>query len=383
VKRFAPLLVLLLAAGCASRPPPELPRSPFKDAAFAAPLQRIDPDAIFALSPEMERYLDGPLGAQVRAKGAQAGLIDALYTQGELKLAYDSVLTRTAAETFAERSGNCLSLVIMTAAFAKSVGLSVQYRSVAIDETWSRNGGIYFNLGHVNLTLGRGMTRIRNGRVETRLTTIDFLPPTDVRGRSTEEITEERLVAMYLNNRAGESLADGRVDDAYWWAREAILRDPGFASSYNTLGVVYRRHGDLDDAARLFAGVLRSRPADRLAMSNLTVVLREQGRTAEAAALAARLAALEPDPPFVFFERGLAALRDRDYATARDLFGREIDRTPGYHEFHFWLAVAHVALGEVDKARTQLSLAIEYSTARKDAELYSAKLARLKGAAVH
>ena len=43
----------------------------------------------------------------------------------------------------------------------------------------------------------------------------------------------------------------------------------------------------------------------------------------------------------------------------------------------------HVNLGETAKAREQLALAIEHSTARKDSDLYSAKLARLQGAAVH
>jgi Flp pilus assembly protein TadD len=188
---------------------------------------------------------------------------------------------------------------------------------------------------------------------------------------------------MFMNNRAGESLADGRIDDAYWWARAAILQDPAFLSSYNTLGVVYRRHGNLREAEQLFSSVLRLQPTNRQAISNLALVLKAEGRTAEATRMAAQLEALEPNPPFFFFERGLAALRDRDFATARDLFEREVDRTAGYHEFHFWLAVAYVNLGETAKAREQLVLAIEHSTARKDSDLYSAKLARLQSAAVH
>jgi Tfp pilus assembly protein PilF len=188
---------------------------------------------------------------------------------------------------------------------------------------------------------------------------------------------------MFMNNRAGESLADGRIDDAYWWARAAILQDPAFLSSFNTLGVVYRRHGNLREAEQLFTSVLRLQPNNRQAMSNLALVLNEEGRSGEASRMAAQLESLEPNPPFFFFERGLAALRDRDFATARDLFEREVDRTAGYHEFHFWLAIAYVNLGEAKKAREQLALAIEHSTARKDSDIYSAKLARLQAAGVH
>ena len=35
-------------------------------------------------------------------------------------------------------------------------------------------------------------------------------------------VGEDTILAMYMNNRAAEALVRGRVDDAYWLAREAI-----------------------------------------------------------------------------------------------------------------------------------------------------------------
>ncbi len=380
----ASVLPIIMLVACAAGPRVEQASGLFHDDLFMAPSRPVNPDEVFAFSNEMNEYLQGELSDLLRVKGTQKGLVDALYSKAQLKLAYDSVMTRNASQTFAARSGNCLSLVIMTAAFAKAVGLSVQYQTVAVEETWSRNGGIYFNLGHVNLTLGRGLTSIRYGQIESsRLTTIDFLPPGDIRGQQTQEIGEERIVAMYMNNRAGESLADGRLDDAYWWARAAIMGDPGFLSSYNTLGVVYRRHGNLREAEELMSKVLKHDPTNRQAMSNLVLVLNQQGRLTEAMEISSRLEKLEPNPPFFYFERGLAALRDRDFNTARDMFQKEVERGNGYHEFHFWLAIAYLNLGQSDKAREQLEYAMQNSTARKDLDLYSAKLARLKSPAPH
>jgi len=40
-------------------------------------------------------------------------------------LEYESRVTRNASETYAARMGNCLSLVIMTAAFARKVGMRI------------------------------------------------------------------------------------------------------------------------------------------------------------------------------------------------------------------------------------------------------------------
>ena len=74
---------------------------------------------------------------------------------------------------------------------------------------------------------------------------------------------------MYMNNRAVEALARGDVDDAYWWAREAIVQSPSFLAAYNTLGVVYRRHGNAREAEAVLRFVLEREPANTQAMSNL------------------------------------------------------------------------------------------------------------------
>jgi tetratricopeptide (TPR) repeat protein len=113
-------------------------------------------------------------------------------------------------------------------------------------------------------------------------------------------------------------------------------------------------------------------------MSNLVSVLNAQGRVAESRILARKLEQMEPDPPFSFFDRGLTAMRNGDFKAARDLFAKEVDRAPYYHEFHFWLAVAYVGLGEMEQAKEQLTIAMEYSTTRNDRDLYAAKLDRIR-----
>lgn len=55
-----------------------------------------------------------------------------------------------------------------------------------------------------------------------------------------------------------------------------------------------------------------------------------------------------------------------------------VARDPNYHEFHFWLALAHFLLGELQQANEQLTIAQENSTTQHDHDLYAAKLNRLK-----
>src|SRR6266850_2832957 len=378
MKHSAVLGLCMLLAACAHTPVEQPPERLFSDHLFAAPSERISAADVFALSDEMKRHLETEMAEPLRTKGLHRGLIDALYSKNQLRLDYDAEMTRNASQAFEARSGNCLSLVIMTAALAKELGLSVEYHSAFVEPAWSRVGGMYFLSGHVNLTLGGRSTGARTLYDAGELMTIDFLPAAELRGLRTWVIPEHTIVAMYMNNRAAESLARGQLDDAYWWARAALGQDPAFLSAYNTLGVIYLRHGGWREAERVLGYVLEREPGNAQALSNLALALEKQGRVAESGVLHRRLAWIEPYPAFHFFDRGLAAMRLGDFKTARALFASEVDRDPYYHEFQFWLGVADLRLGNIEEARKHLGLAVEYSPTRGDRDLYAAKLEQIR-----
>jgi Tfp pilus assembly protein PilF len=380
MKTWAGLLLTALLVACATRPAQQADERFFSDANFAAPAERIRADDVFALSPAMKRYLDRDIADQLRRGNRQQRLVDALYGKGELRLEYDSAMTRNAAQAFEARSGNCLSLVIMTAAFAKELGLAVKYRSLYTDETLARSGDIYFVVDHINLGLGPRLGDALSGTQFPDVLTVDFLPSPDSSKQRARMLSEKTVIAMYMNNRAAESLARGQLNEAYWWSREAVVQDPRFTRAYNTLGVVYRRHGDLAAAERVLGYAMAQEPSNPQIVANLAQVLGNQGRAAEAGALRQRLAQLESDPPFSFFERGQAALRDGKLETAREMFAREVARAPDYHEFHYWLAITYARLGDARQAREHLALALENSTTRGDRDLYAAKLERIRSA---
>lgn len=376
--RLLPLLLSVLLAACATpQPAQQAPTSLFRDGLFAPPSEPILAGDIFALSESMQRFARTEISSQLRSKGAQQGLIHALYTKGQLKLEYDAVATRNAAQAFDARSGNCLSLVIMTAAFAKEFGLEIRYQSAYLEETWTRSNDLLLRSGHVNIMLGRRLADHATNPWLSPLT-IDFLPAEEIRGLRVREIGEDTVVAMYMNNRAAEALSTGRLDDAYAWSHAAIRRSPDFLSSYNTLGVIYSRRGELQLAADVFDHVLALEPENTRVMSNLAGVLARLGRADASSALYRKLAQIEPSPPFHFFNLGQAAFKRGDFQAARDLFAKEVARADYYHEFHFWLGLAHFKLGEFEQARKHLTFAQDNSTARNDRDLYGAKLAWLR-----
>lgn len=382
MKRLAAALAAaaaLLLGGCGTVPP-AAPDPLFADARFAPPAAPVDKDALFALSAPMRAYLQNEIAPRVRQHGAQAALAAALFRRGDLRLEYDAAFTRTAAEAFDARAGNCLSLVVMTAAFARELGVQVEYRSATNFETWGRQGDLLVHSGHLNLTLGPRSLDTQNGRYWLHTLTIDFLPGEAIAGLRTRAIGEATVVAMFLNNRAAELLGEGRVDDAYWHAREALRTDPGFASAANTLGVVYLRRGLAAAAEAAFRRALEADAANPRALGNLAGALDAQGRAAEAGAVRERLARIEPHPPYHWYRLGIAAATRGDWTEARTLFERELRRADENAEFHHALGVALWNLGEHEDARREFARALQQSTTRADRARYEAKLERLREA---
>jgi predicted Zn-dependent protease len=282
-----------------------------------------------------------------------------------------------------------LSLVVMTAALARELGMNVTYQSARVDEAYSRNGGLTLRSGHVNIVLGERPTRtpgrtsaVALGGDGDRLQ-IDFLPAPELQGLHTQPITEQRVLAMFMNNRAAEALQQGQTAQAYAWARVALQRDAGFTSALNTLAVVYQRAGHLPQAQAVLQQVLAQDDHHLAALWNLVQVLQAQGLHGQAQHWQARLAHLEPVPPFAQLQQGQAAMARGEPAKARDLLLAEQRLTGDSHELYFWLARAHHALGDQAAAQRAMAHAQALAPAGEQQSRYAAKLAWLRAQAVH
>ena len=370
-----PLLAvaLVLSAGCATPPPPATAADTFlHDELFGPPSVRVSGDEIFALSDPMRRYLRTEIATQTKLLGVQGGLVEAVYNKAQLNFEYDSSFTRNAAEAFEARAGNCLSLVVMTTAFAKELGLQVRFQSAYLEEAWSRSGDLLLRAGHVNVTVGPKLQDRANPM--SRSIMIDFLPGEQLRTMRTREISEQTVVAMYMNNRAVEALMRGKLDDAYAWGRASLRRHAECRRD------AARRH-----AARRGPRPCRDRVPARAQERRCTYAGDGEpgrrlwfGRKDDAAALYSTLARLEPEPPMHYFNQGMTAMQRGDFNSARDLFAREADRSGYSSDVTFWLGIANYRLGDVEQATRLLNQALSGTSSRGDPDSKSAKLSRLK-----
>jgi Tfp pilus assembly protein PilF len=387
MKRWLVLSCCAVLVACAGGPGTRpLAGAPlFHDTAFAPPTRPIVADEVFRASPEMLQFVAEAPPPSSRNTDPRRHLVDLLY-RGKQNVAinYDASFTHNAAETFRARAGNCLSLMIMTASLARELDLPVQFRSVEVDDSWSRNGDLLFASGHVNIALERPpQSKLRFANDLERELVMDFVPAGELRRQRSRPITQATVLSMFMNNRAAESLAQGNLSDAYWYAREAVLQDPRYLTAYNTLGVVYLRQNRPEWARQVFEAVLERETENVKVMGNLVGALQALGQTDEAARLAATLVRLEPHPPYHYFNAGIEAMQAQDYAAARDLFNKEVARQAYNAEFHFWLAQANFRLGQVREARRHMEQALENSTTTHDHAIYAAKLDWLRGQNTH
>lgn len=368
------LTVVLALNACSTTPVISAQPQLFHDELFSAPTSLVNSDNIFKADAAIRQFITNEIATQLKTNSHQRALFNALYNKAQLRLEYDSSMTRTASEAFAARSGNCLSLVIMTAAIAKEMGVQVQYQKVVSKDEWSRSGNLYFASGHVNIVIGQKRFDQKNHLDQNYQMTIDFLPPEDTAGQRTVEIEENTIVAMYFNNRAAESMVRNDYQQAYWFAKAAIQADLQFAPAYNTLGVIYTHNQQHTFAQAALSSAMQLEPDSTVTMSNMVQTLTALGKTNEAQKLNQKLQAQQPYPPFYFFHQGLTAMNQKEYSKAKSLFQRELQRAPDYHEFHFWLGVAHYRLGDLVAAQQELDLAKQNSTNQKDYALYAGKL---------
>ena len=178
-------------------------------------------------------------------------------------------MTRSAAEAFDLRAGNCLSRVIMTGALAKELGLPVYYQRVHSEETWTRdaiaNDSGFLDAYH---TLGVVYSRHGNPRETERAYrhVLEHEPedPTVMSNLATAMRATGRLEAaqallqelrriesyppLQFLNQAQFALKSGDFRAAIALFNEELARNPSYHAAYFGLAAAYFELGDFTSA---------------------------------------------------------------------------------------------------------------------------------------
>jgi tetratricopeptide (TPR) repeat protein len=120
------------------------------------------------------------------------------------------------------------------------------------------------------------------------------------------------------------------------------------------LGHVFISKGELKKAVEHFEEVVRLRPNDFATLVWLGYTYTELGQPEAAEPVLARARTLGPDTPAVLYQQGRTSLAKQDYATAVQHLEAALRLNPAATVIHYPLAMAYRALGDLEKAQSNL-----------------------------
>lgn len=323
--------------------------------------------------------LDGPmrefLGRVVPANGdgyvKLQQLLSAIIEDDTFDLEYDQV-TRTAAETFRDRSGNCLSFTNMFVAMAREVGLNASFQEVDIPPDWTQQGDSLVLSRHINVyvELGAARDRVVDFNIEDFRTSYDQ-----------QRVEDSRALAHFYNNVGVRHMQDGEKIPALRHYRKAIDEDASFAAAWSNLGALYMRNGHGAWAEAAWQQALSIDPGELVAMSNMARLLDREGRGEEAAQYRQQITRHRMRNPYYRYHLARQAFLAGDYDGAIGHLKYALRKKEAEDTFYLLLGLSYLQKGDQQAARRWLTKAEEVAGDEALKRNYQNKLQLLLGEA--
>ena len=319
---------------------------------------------ILELTPEMRSYIDDHIRDRTDENERLRLLIFAVMGERTFRLEYDES-TRTAAETFRDRRGNCLSFTNMFIAMARYVGLEARYQEVDVPPDWSMSGQAFLLSRHVNLEV-----RTRYNDVQI----IDFNVYDFKIRHNRRIISDRRGRAHYFNNLGAELMLSGDTEQALVHFQQSLIEDDDFSPAWINLGILYRREGYPAYAEAAFRHALELDHRDLVAMSNLASLYEAQGFTETALLYRERVESHRMKNPYYRYLLANEAFAAGDYQTAVEHLDFAIDKRRDEDRFLALMGMSRLMLGDRKESEKWMRRAEEAASKDADKLRYHNKL---------
>ena len=327
----------VVLAGCAAAPRAPLPAQlPWQDQAFDydAALVSVGKRDLFQLEDALLTKLNDSSIQNSSAQYRLHYLVSILFGPKAKDFPYSGGHSTVAAETWRRKTGDCLSLTVLSYSLASALGMSVQMQEVRVPVVFDRRGNVEFLNRHVNVLIrGAGEVYLIAGSMRSGDMIIDFEPQVASR-REGMALSDDGILARFYNNVAAEYLAQGDLALAYAHFKAAVLADPGYSPSYSNLAQLYIRKGFLQSAERLLLHAIALDDDADIALRSLHQLLVSQGRESEAVKYTEILQARQEKDPYYWLGVGLDQLQRGNYRRAISALEHAQELTRGFQEVH-------------------------------------------------
>lgn len=317
-----------------------------------------------ALNDEIRLFLDTTFENTHGSAQKLDMLINAIFAGKGLALTYGNSRTKTVAETFRERSGNCLSFTTMFVAMARYIGLPAYFQEVETASSWDKKGDVIINNRHMNVVVA----------VHGRLVEVDFMPYQEKRQHRTRRISDREALAHYFNNKGAEAFANEDRPLARRYFERAVDVEPGLARAWSNLGVYFRTHGEFKKAEECYFRAIELDEQDFTTLSNLAHLYDLTGRERKAASFRKKVENFRQRNPYYHLSQGRLAYDMGDYRESVQHFKKAIRINSKEPEFYHALAQAYCQLGDSKKVEKNLKLAHKWALSEEARHQYHQKL---------
>lgn len=331
------------------------------------------PQSLFWLSDEAKDFVDLAVSGRMSDEKQVQGLMSHIFNRAEFDLLYQADANTDANTTFEKRAANCLSLTIMTYAMAEHAGFNARFQKIDIPEFWTRRDGYALLNGHINLRIVPNYT-VSTLSLYRRDLVIDFDPQEGGYDFNADELSKERIVAMFYNNKAAELVIKGELNHAYAYLRAALRVDPHYEGALLNLGLIYRHAGELVYAETAYLAAISLDEDYLTAWENLATLYNRTQRENEAQAIYARLERHRINNAYYHLMLAEQALDEGQPTQSIQHFKDAIALDDNPHQFYSGLAQAFLNLGDLDNSQRYLKIAQRKAGKARIAVNYSEKM---------
>lgn len=331
--------------------------APNKEEVLLAVARMELPDVEFLeISDEIKALLDEHVRpARDKARRAEK-LHDFLFTAEGLNIKYDSEFTRTAQETFDQRSGNCVSHAALYIASARHLNMEARFQSVDVPRSWEKEDDFFIVPGHVNAVI-----KLPFGRRAVAEFISTYYYYFDKARYKEEVISDRRALADYYNNLGMEAMRDRDYPRSIAYLNKSIDLVSRNDAVWSNLGVVYKFIGAYDLAENAYNKSMGINKRNISTIKNLYILYHETGRASDARQFAKRVERDNRKNPYFLARMAETDIQLGEYDSALSNIARAIKIDPEEETFYVILAKIHAATGNINGSIEAMHKAAEFA----------------------
>lgn len=375
MKLYFPLLLLFLLTACKSTEPSE-PKITSLTSLLNHPLFELQPvpteQAIFKLpASETDAFL-AYVDSQ-RQNDLSDDIIVYNYIERSLRNFSYHGDTLTAQQTIELAHGNCISLAILTQAYANLIDLETGFQEMTSEPVFAKEGNLVFIANHFRTKLYRPfieetgkITAIKPGVL------VDYFPS---RGSFyVGSANYDDLIAKYYSNLAAEALLDNDYNQVYSLLIKANQYTPNDAELFNLAAILHRRVNDQITSQKIYQTALDQQLQSLNLLSNYKVLAEDIGNEMLVEQLNSLLNTQEKGP-FELIALGETEALSGRLMNAKRHINEAMEKTPYLAEPYVALAKIRYQQGNLNDAQKLLNQAMKLERDQQQRNVYAAKLA--------